>query len=105
MTPEELKAWRIEVCTNLANGVKYQMKGQLMGRPGWSNVSAGATAAEVFADPDNRLFEIRIKPKPRKVWIGWHRGGYPILTTTDPALGTGDESWQADKWQLVEEQV
>lgn len=66
MTPEELKAWRIKVCTDLANGVQYQM--HRGGR--WVDEHACTITAGVFND-DRKPETIRIKPEPRKVWVGW----------------------------------
>lgn len=101
MTTEELKANRRAICEALIEGKQCQY----INKEGiWNDGAAFFVASILF---DDIAEQIRIKPEPRKVWIGWHTGEYPILTTTDPALGAGvgDQSWQVEHWQLVEEQV
>jgi hypothetical protein len=104
MTTEELKAHRRAICEALIEGKQCQYC--LLCNDSWIDQEPQTIASVLFGSEESAQ-RVRIKSSPRKVWIGWHTGGYPILTTTDPALGAGvgDQSWQAEHWQLVEEQA
>lgn len=100
MTTEELKAHRRAICEALIEGKQCQIRVF----DEWCDHDADSIAANLFRSP-SRIHSIRIKPEPRKVWIGWPEPGksgwkdYCIR----PAELKREDLGVGYNWQLVEE--
>jgi hypothetical protein len=99
VTTEELKAHRRAICEALIEGKQCQLYncGQWLDRP------ADVVCTSLWIDswkPEH----IRIKPEPRKVWVGW-RGPecFPILAETEESFRYMSNKYPHFNWQLVEE--
>lgn len=99
MTTEELKAHRRAICEALIEGKQCQLYncGQWLDRP------ADVVCTSLWIDswkPEH----IRIKPEPRKVWVGWPKTGplnwVPVRNGNGPDPTHQSPSYN---WQLVEE--
>jgi len=79
MTTEELKAHRRAICEALIEGKQCQV----LVYGNWVDQHTQTVACRLFNEP-SMSEAIRIKPEPRKVWIGW-RGPecFPILAETE----------------------
>ena len=101
MTTEELKAHRRAICEALIEGKQCQV----LVYGNWVDQHTQTVACRLFNEPS--ISEaIRIKPEPRKVWIGW-RGPecFPILAETEESFRYMSNKYPHFNWQLVEEQV
>lgn len=101
MTPTELRDWRIKVCTDLANGVQYQMR---MNGEEWISYTASAVAAQLFDDTPR--YPIRPAPTPRKVWLGWPKDTkkpWNWVVVRGPEKPEQTDYADPFNWQLVEE--
>jgi hypothetical protein len=69
----------------------------------WQDASAPEAAQRVFSDRSHEL--VRIKPEPRKVWVGWpipSRAGWKDYCIR-PAELKREDLGVGYNWQLVEE--
>ena len=97
MTTEELKAHRRSICEALIEGKQCQLYncGQWLDRP------ADVVCTSLWIDSWKPEY-IRIKPEPRKVWVGWHGSGQ-CLVPNEHGKSYHEKQWGKVKWQLVEE--
>ena len=99
MTTEELKAHRRAICEALIEGKQCQLYncGQWLDRP------ADVVCTSLWIDswkPEH----IRIKPEPRKCWIGWRGPEYvPVFAEDEESFRYMSNKYPAYNWQLVEE--
>ena len=100
MTTEELKAHRRAICAALIEGITVQVKDN---EGEWGEgVDASVPALWLF---DGRHERVRIKPEPRKVWVGWRGSEYvPIFAEDEESFRYMSNKYPAYNWQLVEEQ-
>ena len=97
MTTEELKAHRRAICEALIEGKQCQM--MVTGQ--WTDQNPQTAACNLFSDWKPEC--IRIKPEPRKVWIGWHSIGQ-FYAESEEGKAEFEKHWPSPvKWQLVEE--
>ena len=102
MNPDELKAHRRAICEALIEGKQCQIHYS----GSWVDQSAETIACNLFR-PDGGSMEIRIKPEPRKVWIGWPitgKHGWKDYWIRPGALSLSDLD-NDHTWQLVTEEV
>lgn len=99
MTPEELKWHRREICAALIDGKQCQM--MVTGQ--WTDQNPQTAACNLFSDWKPEF--IRIKPEPRKLWVGWPKDKSDIsnwVSTRNPSEFDNDFRLKYN-WQLVEE--
>ena len=100
MTTEELKAHRRAICEALIEGKQCQA----LFPAGWFDCQPETAAAWVFRS-EKHAEDVRIKPEPRKVWIGWPKDKSNLsnwVTTKNPSEFE-DAFIVQHNWQLVEE--
>jgi len=101
MTTEELKAHRRAIFNALNEGKRCQ----IMISNQWSDWKAEVVACNLFS-PSWKPEFIRIKPEPRKVWVGWRGAEYvPVFAEDEESFRYMSNKYPAYNWQLVEEQV
>jgi len=100
MTTEELKAHRQAIFNALNEGKRCQ----IMISNQWSDWKAEVVACNLFS-PSWKPEFIRIKPEPRKVWIGWpkDKSNLSNWVTTKNQSEFEDAFIVQYNWQLVEE--
>ena len=101
MTTEELKAHRRAICEALIEGKQCQHR--LINEEDWMEQRPSYIASVLFAS-DESAQRIRIKPEPRKVWVGWRGAEYvPIFAEDEEAFRYMSNKYPSYNWQLVEE--
>ena len=98
MTTEELKAHRRAICEALIEGKQCQVF--FNGK--WEEWSACTVAFRLFEPTPT--YDIRIKPEPRKVWIGWHEE-CAVVAQNDDVKKWLIECYPNTNWQPVVEEV
>ena len=100
MTTKELKAHRRAICEALIEGKKCQVVDH---KHNWIDLHPSSIAAGLFSDKHNPD-TIRIKPEPRKCWIGWRGPEYvPVFAEDEESFRYMSNKYPAYNWQLVEE--
>ena len=98
MNTEELKAHQLTICKALIEGKQCQYIDK---EGNWKDGLAFFVASILF---DDTAGEIRIKPEPRKVWIGWRGAEYvPVFAEDEESFRYMSNKYPAYKWKIVEE--
>ena len=100
MTTEELKAHRLTICKALIEGKQCQYHS--LQEDIWVEHCRVNIARALFASEEGAHL-VRIKPEPRKVWLGWPANPkhvVPYIVENENGKCLYDSTV---KWQLVEE--
>ncbi len=101
MTTEELKAHRRAICEALIEGKQCQYHS--LQEDIWVEHCRVNIARALFASEEG-AHQVRIKPEPRKVWVGWRGAEYvPVFAEDEESFRYMSNKYPAYNWQLVEE--
>jgi hypothetical protein len=101
MTTEELKAHRRAICEALIEGKQCQY--HLFSTDDWVEQRTSDIASALFASEEGAQ-RVRIKPEPRKVWVGWRGAEYtPVFAEDEELFRYMSNKYPEYSWQLVEE--
>jgi hypothetical protein len=92
MTSEELKSHRRAICEALIEGKQGQIKQNNHPITGWIDSPAHNCAMWLFHDW--ATYSVRIKPEPRKCWVGWLKNGFALASDRKDLNDPDVVKWQ-----------